>query len=271
MDDALRHRLLYYLEVAVIVAAFATVPVTLLYFRSGGNQRLLLASWLIWLIFFCELVVQLWLEPPTRANRRKHLFNLAIVVLTLPALPAVLEVLRLARLARLAPLLRLTGSLWRGADAFRIIFRRRGMVLVATLATGSILVGAAVMHQFEPETVRGGYGSAIWWAIVTLTTVGYGDIAPATTAGRITAGILMLAGIGLISTLAAAIAAYFVGQDESPELKRIEERLLRIERHLEAVARDRVGAPSNPDDATGVALSAPLADGPETLDSEHTS
>ncbi len=54
------------------------------------------------------------------------------------------------------------------------------------------------------------YGDALWWAIVTVTTVGYGDKYPVTAGGRGVAVVLMLVGIGLIGVLTATVASYFV-------------------------------------------------------------
>ena len=68
--------------------------------------------------------------------------------------------------------------------------------------------------------------------MVTASTVGYGDIAPKTLEGRLVAVTLMVAGIGLVSTLAATIAAYFVEQDEQRTIDDLLERLDRIETQL---------------------------------------
>jgi voltage-gated potassium channel len=76
--------------------------------------------------------------------------------------------------------------------------------------------------------------------------VGYGDIAPSTLPGRLIAIILMLSGVGLISTLGACITTYFVGQQENAELQDLRERLIRMEKLLETLAeaqRGRDGAP----------------------------
>lgn len=74
------------------------------------------------------------------------------------------------------------------------------------------------MAVIEPGTVQGGLWAASG-AIVTASTVGYGDIAPASPQGRIVATLLVLVGIGVVGTLAASIAAYFVGQDEADRLR----------------------------------------------------
>ena len=81
------------------------------------------------------------------------------------------------------------------------------------------------------------FWSGVWWAVVTATTVGYGDIAPTSPGGRAIAVVLMLVGVGLVATLAAAIAAYFVGKDDESESQAVEQRLERIEAVLEEIRR----------------------------------
>lgn len=102
---------------------------------------------------------------------------------------------------------------------------------------GLILAGAAALEVVEPTTIRGGYLDGVWWAIVTASTVGYGDIAPSTPGGRIIAIVLMLAGIGLISTFSASVTSYFVGQQEASDLQEMRERLARMEKMLEELTR----------------------------------
>jgi voltage-gated potassium channel len=77
----------------------------------------------------------------------------------------------------------------------------------------------------------------VWWALATVTTVGYGDVVPRSVAGRAVAAVVMLVGIGVFALLTAAVAATFVKQDERPdeiraELRDIAARLERIERAL---------------------------------------
>ena len=104
---------------------------------------------------------------------------------------------------------------------------------VGAVATFLIVVGGGLLSLLEGESVHGKFFEGIWWAIVTVTTVGYGDIAPTTIWGRIVGVALMITGLGVISTLAAAVAAYFVSQDEGDEFQEIKDRLSRIEALLQ--------------------------------------
>jgi voltage-gated potassium channel len=86
------------------------------------------------------------------------------------------------------------------------------------------------------ETVDHGdftsFWNGVWWAAVTVTTVGYGDLYPTSVPGRIVAIVLMFAGIGFIAVLTATIASIFVKTDRSDETTAILESLNRLERHV---------------------------------------
>ena len=84
---------------------------------------------------------------------------------------------------------------------------RRLRTILAALIFFIFLFGY-LFYVSEPD-VRD-FGDGIWWALVTITTVGYGDITPVTTLGRIVASSLMLLGLGLIATITAIVSAKFI-------------------------------------------------------------
>lgn len=87
------------------------------------------------------------------------------------------------------------------------------------------------------------FGQALWWAVVTVTTVGYGDKYPVTAGGRGVAVVLMLVGIGLIGVLTATVASYFVEQRADDDRDEIIQRLDRIEVALAALASGQTVQP----------------------------
>jgi voltage-gated potassium channel len=114
---------------------------------------------------------------------------------------------------------------------------RRAVLMIVTLAT-VLAVGAATLERlFDPGI--GTYGDALWWAVSTVSTVGYGDVVPTSPAGRLIGTVLMLTGIGLIPLLTSAVVSALVAQrsregreQELSDLAQILERLDRIEERL---------------------------------------
>jgi voltage-gated potassium channel len=220
------------LDALVILAALVSIPLTAA--QLGGDDTLLVTSadWLIWSVFLLDFTLGMRAGPTRRAALRRHWLSAVVVTLTFPLTPSLLHGLRLARLARLLRVARLLALASWAAHGLGLVLGRRGLVYTGGLAGLVILVGASGLALVEPETVKGSYWQGLWWAVVTSTTVGYGDIAPVTTVGRVIGVIVMITGIGLVSTLAASITAYFVAQDENSELRDLRARLERIEQLL---------------------------------------
>jgi voltage-gated potassium channel len=130
--------------------------------------------------------------------------------------------LRLARLSRLARITRLMRGENRKTLVKDILENRsRYAAFLTILLTLLVLTVASVLVlQFESQspnaTIKTG-GQALWYAIVTITTVGYGDYSPVTTGGRITATFIMFMGVGIIGALASILASLLVGGSSPAE------------------------------------------------------
>jgi voltage-gated potassium channel len=132
------------------------------------------------------------------------------------------------------PLARLERRLTRGIANLTL---RRAVLLIVTVAT-VLAVGAATLERLVDPGI-GTYGDALWWAVSTVSTVGYGDVVPTSPAGRIIGTVLMLTGLGLIPLLTSAVVSALVAQRsreardrELSDLAQILERLDRIEQRL---------------------------------------
>ncbi len=115
---------------------------------------------------------------------------------------------------------------------------RRAIAVIVGLAF-VLSVGAATFERLVDPGI-GTYGDALWWAVSTVSTVGYGDVVPESAAGRIVASILMLVGLALIPLITSTVVSILVSQrtresqkEEARDLALILERLDRIEQRLD--------------------------------------
>lgn len=226
------------LEAAIVVAAIATIPIVIELERGVEDPMLGVLDWVIWSVFLTDYVILGMFARDKDRYLRQNWIGLAIVVLSFPPLPVILDVVRLARLARMLRLLRLVAVIIRGIYALRAALARPGLIYVALVTTLLVLSSAGLLTMIEPETVKYDYWTGVWWAVVTTTTVGYGDVTPVSPAGRVLAGILMIAGMGLVATLAASIAAHFVAQDELKQEKADFNALIKRLDSLERLVKD---------------------------------
>jgi voltage-gated potassium channel len=132
------------------------------------------------------------------------------------------SLLRLARLSRLTRIMRLLGGKNKKAIVDDVMANRGQYALFITVLSAFmvLVVASLLVVQFESEAPNANIttgGDGLWWAIVTITTVGYGDKFPVTTMGRITATAVMFAGVGIIGALASILASILVPQPKEEE------------------------------------------------------
>jgi voltage-gated potassium channel len=223
------------LEPVYLVAALLVIPDVAIEATTqtgGWSQVATILNWAVWLVFAVGLVWTLALADSRWRWLRQRPLDVAIVIFTPPFAPAALLGFRLARLLRLLRLLRLA----RTAHLARKTFSLDGVKWVAALSALVALGGGAAFaalergHGTHPPTST---ADGMWWAISTMTTVGYGDYSPVTEGGRIIAAAVMLVGIGFVAFLTAAVAQRFVAQIEEPKPE-WEERVLSDLREIKA-------------------------------------
>lgn len=229
------------LPMLVLSVVFIPVVVTpiVMEVSPATSQALDTVSWAIWAAFAFEYIVLLYLAPDRGRMVRTHIPDLLIILLPF---------LRPLRALRGLRLLRPLVGLARAAVGVRQIATRPGFRGFLLVVIGVMTAGAGLTYAFErnvPEANITSFGDALWWAVVTATTVGYGDRFPVSPEGRGIALLLMLVGISLLSVVTANIAAFFVERSVASEETDINARLERIEQLLlerhGGVAAERTG------------------------------
>lgn len=227
-----------YLEVPVIIAALLVLPVIVIESTVSDPFWINAAigvNWLIWLVFLVDLVVMLVLVDDRKGYMKTGWLDLFIVVTSFPPITTfgITRMLRLWRIGpalRLLRLVRLAAVVTRGGRAVRGLFQRKGLGYIIGLIVFVALGFGVLISIVEPSI--GTPWDGIWWAFVTATTVGYGDISPKSASGRIVAVILMLFGMGLLGVFTGLVAAYFVEEDDAgtdAAIARLHDRLDAIE------------------------------------------
>ena len=174
--------------------------------ESGGWTGIIVGVG-TWIVFLVDFVVR---SRHTVHYRKSGLglFDLSVVILTAPwfLLPGAqagrfVVIIRLARVGRVVVASR------RSRRLFGMLGR------VAVIAMIVVIVGAIVAYHAEHPVNKefATFGDSLWWAIVTLTTVGYGDIVPITPTGRWVAVMIMITGVAVLGLLSGSLASFFRG------------------------------------------------------------
>lgn len=114
----------------------------------------------------------------------------------------------------------------------------RAVRTIALFVILLVLAGALLVRVLEPKTFDD-FGLAAWWAVTTVSTVGYGDVVPVTTQGRLVGTVLMITGVSMIPLVTSAVVSILAAkralemtEDETQRLQQLAAQLERIEREL---------------------------------------
>ncbi|MCO1654180.1 potassium channel family protein [Pseudonocardia humida] len=197
-----------------------------------------------WVVFGIDYLVRLALARQRLRYVRRHLLELAVLLLPM---------FRPLRALRVFTAIGVLNRQLRDDARGRV-----AIYVAGTVALISFVASLAVLdaERAAPDATLTTFGEAIWWTITTLSTVGYGDRYPVTTEGRFVAAALMVAGIALLGVVTASIASWFVenlrqaGQQvekaveveadrTDAQLSEVLDELRRVSARLDALERDR--------------------------------
>ena len=165
---------------------------------DSTNHYLGLIQWVCWFAFALDLIYGIWKADNKKEYLKRHPLELASVLLPF------LRPLRLMRVISF------------GSLALQKVAIGRQFAITVKVAVSAVFISyiAAIQITISERTVEGSniktFSDGLWWAVTTVTTVGYGDRYPTTTEGRLLAVLLMITGISLVGVITASVAAWFV-------------------------------------------------------------
>lgn len=211
-----------YFDIVLLVSIILSVTVVMLEsvqaIKIGWGNWLVGLEWFFTGLFTLEYLARIWVV----LNKRKYIFSFFGIVDLLSVLPTYLTIffagaqsllvirsLRLLRIFRIFKLARFIGESQNLTTALKAS-RYKTIVFLTTVITAVIIFGTLIFLIEGPENGFTSIPLSIYWAIVTMTTVGYGDIAPHTTLGQTLASIIMIMGYGIIAVPTGIVSSEMI-------------------------------------------------------------
>jgi len=206
--------LLICIVASVIVVALESISTL----QSQFDRWLYILEWIFTIIFTLDYIARLWIVK----SKRQYIFSFFGIIDLLSILPTYLGlflvgaqslmVIRSIRLLRIFRVFKLTRYVGEGQNLAQALRQSRPKIIVflVTISTSVIITGTVMYLVEGPEHGFTSIPKSIYWAIVTMTTVGYGDLAPQTALGQTLASFIMILGYGIIAVPTGIVSAEMV-------------------------------------------------------------
>ena len=227
-----------FFEIPVMISVLMLIPVLIIeYTQQALSPVALYLNWGIWIVFLLEYVILFYFADDKLKFVKSHKIELVIVTEGLQS-SGFLRFARLPRLLNALRFFRLAALLGKFATTVKSIFNSKGLRFIVYATIGIVLFFGFLFYISEPGVTS--YSNGLWWALVTITTVGYGDITPLTNLGRIIASSLMIMGIGFIATITAAVSSYFISSfsDKEVTINELGEKLDKLEEEIKSLKKE---------------------------------
>lgn len=219
--NLIKEKIIIIYELIIILLAFVAVTITLLDLAEkisiDNNDTYYYIDLIILIIFTIDYLIRITLAENKKKFFKENIFDL-IAIIPFNSIFRIFRTFRLLRIVKVIKIFRLVRfiALFKKLGSkLRIFLNTNGFIYVSFITFSAVILGAFAIYIIEKGKTIKSFGDALWWSCVTISTVGYGDISPSTTGGRIVAVLLMFLGIGFIGMFTGTIATFFIKENSN--------------------------------------------------------